>query len=146
AGVDVLGSAIEPAVGANVLLERGLGVLAVADGFQHLAQTNELVTDDLVVLIQSGLQDVALGQLQVTNALGPGGEDGAGHAAQTLAQVLQAGADGQAALAEGSLAAAVNDLQEQLAHSHVDGVAHQVGVQSFQDGLAGQDLASHSGG
>ena len=56
---------------------------------------------------------------------------------RTLAQVFQACADGQAVLGESGLAAAVDDLQEQLAHCHVDGVADQVGVQSFQDGLAG---------
>ena len=42
--------------------------------------------------------------------------------------------------------AAVDDLQEQLAHGGVDGVAHQVGVQRLEDGLAGQDLGGHGGG
>ena len=38
---------------------------------------------------------------------------------------------------------AVNDLQEQLTHSGIDGIAHQVGVQCLQNGLADQDLGSH---
>ena len=44
------------------------------------------------------------------------------------------------------LAAAVDDLQEQLPHSGVDGVAHQIGVQCLQKGLADEDLRCHSGG
>ena len=51
----------------------------MTDVLHHLAQTDELIADDLVVLIQSGLEDVALGQLQITDALLLGGEDGAGH-------------------------------------------------------------------
>ena len=147
--VDVLDTALlgrEAAVGTDVLLVGFLRVLAVADVFHHLAQADELIADDLIVLIQSGLEDVALGQLQVTDALGLGGEDGAGHRAQALAQVIQTSADGQAVLRESGLAAAVDDLQEQLTHSNVDGVADEVGVQRLEDGLAGQDLASHSGG
>ena len=38
--------------------------------------------------VQSSLEDVALGQLQITDSLLLGGEDGAGHGAQALAQVL----------------------------------------------------------
>ena len=70
--VDVLDSALlsrEAAVSADVLLVSFLRVHAMADCFQHFAQTDELIADDLVVLIQSGLEDVALGQLQVANAL-----------------------------------------------------------------------------
>ena len=70
--VDVLDSALlsrEAAVSADVLLVSFLRVHAMADCFQHFAQTDELIADDLVVFIQSGLEDVALGQLQVANAL-----------------------------------------------------------------------------
>ena len=77
--VDVLDSALlsrEAAVSADVLLVSFLRVHAMADCFQHFAQTDELIADDLVVFIQSGLEDVALGQLQVANALGLGGENG----------------------------------------------------------------------
>ena len=63
-----------------------------------------------------------------------------------LAQVLQAGADRQAVVGKRGSAAAADDLQEQLAHGHVDGVAHKVCVQRLQNGLAGQDLARHGGG
>ena len=52
----------------------------------------------------------------------------------------------QAVVGERGLGAAVDDLQEQLPHGGVDGVAHQVGVQRLQNGLAGQDLAGHGGG
>ena len=45
--------------------------------------------------------------------------------------------------AEGGLGAAVDDLQEQLAHGGIDGVAHKVGVQRFENGLADQYLGSH---
>ena len=38
-----------------------------------------------------------------------------------------------------------DNLQEELAHSGVDGIADEVGVQGLEDGLAGQDLRSHSG-
>ena len=118
----------------------------MTDVLHHLAQTDELIADDLVVLVQSGLEDVALGQLQIADALGLGGENGTGHGTQALAQVVQTSADRQAVLGEGGLAAAVDDLQEQLTHSNVDSVADEVGVQSLQNGLAGQDLTSHSGG
>ena len=50
------------------------------------------------------------------------------------------------AFGESGLGTAVNDLQEQFAHSGIDGVTDQVGVQSLQEGLADQDLGSHSGG
>ena len=66
--VDVLDSALlgrEAAVGADVLLVGFLRVLAVTDVLHHLAQTDELIADDLVVLVQSGLEDVALSQLQI---------------------------------------------------------------------------------
>ena len=46
-------------------------------------------------------------------------------AAQALAQVLQGSAHGQAVLGESGLGAAIDDLQEQLPHGGVDGIAHQ---------------------
>ena len=112
--VDVLDSALlgrEAAVGADVLLVGFLRVLAVTDVLHHLAQTDELIADDLVVLVQSGLEDVALGQLQIADALGLGGENGTGHGTQALAQVVQTSADRQAVLGEGGLAAAVEAKQ-----------------------------------
>ena len=82
----------------------------MTDILHHLAQLDELIADDLIVGIQSQLVDVALGQLQVTDALFLGGEDGAGHGAQALAQVIQTCADGQTVLRESGLAAAVDNL------------------------------------
>ena len=55
-------------------------------------------------------------------------------------------ADGEAVLGERALGAAVDDLQEQLAHGGVDGVADEVGVEGLEDGLADEDLGSHGGG
>ena len=58
----------------------------------------------------------------------------------------EGGTHGQAVLGERSLAAAVNDLQEQLAHGDVDGIAHQVGVERLKNGLAGENLGGHGCG
>ena len=98
------------------------------------------------VVVERHAGDVALGELEVTSALGLGAEHGADLGAQALAEVVEGGADGQAALGERGLAAAVDDLQEDLAHGDVDGVADEVGVEGLEDGLAGKDLGSHGGG
>ena len=58
----------------------------------------------------------------------------------------QTGTDGQTALRVSTLGASVNNLQEKFAHGGVDGIAHEVGVQSLEHGLAGQDFRSHGGG
>ena len=55
-------------------------------------------------------------------------------------------ADGQTALGESGLGAAVHDLEEELAHRRVDGVADEVGVESLQQGLAREDFRCHGGG
>ena len=123
-----------------------LGLLAGLDGVGELAEVQELEGDDLVMLVQRHAGDVALGELQVASTLGLGAEHGAHLGAQALAQVVQGGAHGQAALGERGLGAAVDDLQEDLAHGHVDGVADEVGVQRLEDGLTGKDLGSHGGG
>ena len=137
---------VQPICFDNAVWAYTLGTaIAVKRGLTDAAECAAAIGEGLEAFtIQSQLVDVALGQLQITDALLLGGEDGAGHGAQALAQVVQTCADGQTVLRESGLAAAVDDLQEQLAHCHVDGVAHQVGVQSFQNGLAGQDLACHS--
>ena len=145
-GVNILDRSVKLAVVALGLLQGGVGVVALLDEVHHLAQVHELVADDLVVLVEGHAGAVALGHLQVAGALGMGGEHGAHLASQALAQVLQGSAHGQAALGEGGLGAAIDDLQEQLPHGGVDGVAHQVGVQGLQDGLADEDLAGHGGG
>ena len=71
---------------------------------------------------------------------------GADLAPEPLAQVLEAGAYGEAALGEGRLRAAVDDLEEELAHCRVDRVANQVRIERLEDGLAGQDLGRHGCG
>ncbi len=43
------------------------------------------------------------------------------------------------------MAAAIDDLQEELAHSGIDGVANQVGIHRFKDGFAGQYFGGHGG-
>ena len=131
---------------AHGLLDGLCGVDAGLDRVGELAEVEELKAHDLVVLVDGHAGDVALGELEVARALGGGAVHGAHHGAQTLAKVVEAGADGQAVLGEGGLAAAVDDLQEQLAHGDVDGVAHEVGVQGLEDGLLGENLGGHGGG
>ena len=122
-------------------------IISRINGFTYVqTQFDEFIAGDQVVLIQSNPGDIALGHLQITGTLFSGGEHGTHLAAQALAQVLQRGADGQAALGESGLGTAVDDLQEQLPHGGVDGVAHQVGVQSLQQGLTDENLGSHGGG
>ena len=104
---------------------------------------HELVTDHLVVGIQSHAGAIALGHFEVARTLGQSAEHGADLRTQTLAQILQRCADGKTALRKGRLGATVNDLLEQLAHGGVDGVANEVGVQSLQNRLARENLRSH---
>ena len=146
ARIDILRGIGKAAVGADILFVGFLRILAVTDILHHFAQTHELIADGLAILIDGHLGDIALGELQIAHALGLGGKNGACHAAQALAQILQPRADGQAVVGKGRLAAAVHDLQKQLAHGHVDGVAHKIGIQGLQNRFAGQDLARHSGG
>ena len=146
ARVDVLDSVLPLAVVTHGAGDGLLGGLAGLDGVGELAEVQELEGDDLVAIIQSHAGDVALGELEVTSALGLGAEHGADLGTQALAEVVEGSADGQAALGECGLAAAVNDLQENLTHGNVDGVADEVGVEGLEDGLAGKDLGSHGCG
>ncbi len=114
-------------------------------GVHHGSQADELVADDLVIFVEREFGHVALGQFKIARALFVGAVHRAGHAAQALAQIFKAGADGQPVFGECGLGAAVYDLQEQLAHGHVDGIANQVGIQGFKNGLAGQNLGGHGG-
>ena len=132
ARVDVLGSVLPLTIVAHSASDGLLGGLAGLDGVGELAEVQELECDDLVLVVESHAGDVALSELEVTSALG-------------LGEVVEGGAHGQAALGERGLAAAVNDLQEDLAHSNVDGVADEVGVEGLEDGLTGKDLGSHGG-
>ncbi len=145
-GVDVLGSAVEAAIVTLRLFQRFIGIVALLDEVHHLAQIDELIADDQVLFVQSNAGHIALGHFQITGAFRAGGEHGAHLAPQALAQVFQGSAHCQAAFGERGLAAAVDDLQEQLPHSGVDGVAHQVGVQGFQNGLTDENFGGHSGG
>ena len=146
ARIDDLGGVVPLTIAAHGAVDGVLGVGASLDGVSELAEVQELEADDLVVLVQGKTGDVALGELEVTGALGGGAVGGAHHGAQTLAEVVEASADGQAVLGEGGLGAAVNDLQEELAHGDVDGVADEVGVQSLKNGLLREDLGGHGGG
>ena len=145
ARVDVLGSVLPLTIVAHSASDGLLGGLAGLDGVGELAEVQELERDDLVLVVESHAGDVALSELEVTSALGLGAEHGADLRAKALAEVVEGGAHGQAALGERGLAAAVNDLQEDFAHSNVDGVADEVGVEGLEDGLTGKDLGSHGG-
>ena len=118
----------------------------MADILQHLAQLYKLITDDLAFLIKSHFDNIALGHFHIADALELGGEHGSHLRTQAFTQILQAGADGQTVLRESGLAAAIGQLLKDLAHGDVDGVAHQVGVQAFQESFARQDLRRHSRG
>ena len=144
--VDVLRGVVELAVVTLGLLHCRGGLITLLDEVHHLAEVDEFVADDLVELVERDAGDIALGHLQIARALRLRGEHRADLAAQALAEVFHGSADGQAVLGERALGAAVDDLQEQLTHGGVDGVADEVGVQSFEDGLADEDLRSHGGG
>ena len=144
--VDVLRRAVPLTVMALGLFERGVGVVALLDEVHHLAEVDELIADDLVLRVERHSGAVALGHFEVARTLGDGAEHRADLAAQTLAEVLEGRADGETVLGEGGLGAAVDDLEEQLAHGGVDGIAHEVGVERLKNGLADEDLGRHRGG
>lgn len=77
-----------------------------------------------------------------TGTLLEGAVHGTNLAAETRFQVIQASADRQAVLRERRLGSAVYDLEEQFTHSRVDGIANEVRVECFKDGLADEDLTS----
>ena len=141
--VDVLGSVVPLTIVTLGLFERFVRIDTLFDEVHHLAEVDELVADDLVFLVERDAGAVALGHLEVTGTLFGGGEHRADLGAKALAEILEGRADSKAVLREGGLGAAVDDLQEQLAHGGVDGVANKVGVQRFENGLADQDLGSH---
>src|SRR5699024_1030281 len=146
ARVNNLYSVSYAAVLSGSFLQSSLGVVAVLDEIHHSSEVHILVADDLIVLIQSDAGYIAFCHLQVAGALLEGSVHGSDLGTKSLAQILQTRADGQTFLGEGALGTSVNDLQEQLSHSSVDGVAYQVSVQSFHDGQAGKDLRSHGCG
>ena len=146
AGINVLGGAVETAVGAGVLLDGLIGVYAFLDVLHHRAHLDVLVADDFVVFVEGELGDVAFCKLKVAGAFGEGAVEGARLRAEAFAEVFKAGADGQTAFGVGTLGAAIDDLEEEFAHGGVDGVAHQVGVEGLKHGLAGENLRSHSSG
>ena len=131
---------------ALCLLEGLGGFVTGLDEVHHLAEVDEFVADDLVVLVQGDLRAVAFSHLEVARTLRLGGEHGADLASQALPEVFHRSADGKSVFGERRLAAAVDDLKEQLAHGGIDGVADEVGVEGLENGLADQDLRCHSGG
>ncbi len=103
----------------------------------------EFVAAHLVVLVEEHASDVTLGQLQIARTFLFGAIERASLRNQTFAQVLETSTNHQATFTEGRLRATVDNLQEQFAHSRVNGIANQVGVQSFENGFAWQNFASH---
>ena len=88
------------------------------------------VADDFAVFVQRDFVDIAFGHLKVAGALLAGAVHGADLGAVAFAKVFEACADGEAVFGEGALGAAIDNLQEELAHCRVDGIANEVGSQS----------------
>ena len=105
---------------------------------------NELVTASLVVCIEVLFGDITLGQLEITSTFCLGREQCTCLRYKTLTQVFQTSTDSQTALRESRLCTAVNDLEEQLAHSSIDSIAYEVGIECLKDSLTYEDLACHS--
>ena len=137
-------SVCDSSILAGCFLQSVVSGHAALDEVHHLAEVDVLIADDLIVLIQRDLGDVAVGQLQITRSLRNGAVGGSDHGTGSLAQVLKAGADLQAILGECALSSAVDDLKEELSHGGVDSVADKVCVQGFENGKSGEDLRCHS--
>ena len=137
ARVDVFGSVLPLTIVAHSASDGLLGGLAGLDGVGELTEVQELERDDLVLVVESHAGDVALSELEVTSALGLGAEHGTDLRAKALAEVVEGAPTGRPPPGELDLAAAVNDLQEDLAHSNVDGVA-EVGVKGLEMVLPGR--------
>ena len=56
--IDVLRRAVKAAILADILLISSLRVHTVADIFHHLAKFDKLIADDLIVFVQSGLENL----------------------------------------------------------------------------------------
>jgi hypothetical protein len=107
---------------------------------------NELIADDFAFFVEGDLGNVAFRHFQIANAFGVGGVHGTNLRTETFTEVFETCADGQTVIRESRLRTTVNDLEEQLAHSGVDSVANEVGVERFKNGLAGKYLCCHSCG
>ncbi len=103
-----------------------------------LPSFHKLIAAHFVVFIESHLEDIAFGHFHIAGALEARAVHGADLRTQALAQVVQTGADGQPVFGESRLAAAIGQLLEDFTHGNVDGVAHQVGVQAFQQRFAAE--------
>ena len=104
---------------------------------------DKFVSDNLIFFIQRHTGNIAFGHFQIARPFGLCAKHSPGLTAHTFAQVIQAGTDWQSAFRKGSLAAAINDLEEQLAHGDVDGIADQIRIQRFQQSLARQYFRCH---
>ena len=113
---------------------------AFFDGFHHFAEVDEFIADDLVIFIECHAGNIAFGHFQIPRAFRFRTEHGTGLAAQAFAEVVQAGTDGEAAFGEGCLGTAVYNLEEELAHSHVDSIADQVCIEGFKKRFARKDF------
>ena len=120
-----------------------IGAHALANGFHHLTDLDKLIADYFVILVKSKLGNITLGQIKIPCALFSGCIGCSNHASETLAKVFETCADRKPIFRESTLASAVNDLKEQLAHCGVNCIAHEVSIERFEYGLAGEDLCGH---
>ena len=144
--VDILGSFGKSAVGALGLFICFIRLHALLDEVCHLAERNELIADNLIVLIESHSCAVAFRHLKITNALCLCAVHGTYHGACALAEIFHTCADYETALGESGLCASVYYLEEKLSHSGIDGVTYKVCIESLEDCFAGKDFSCHGGG
>lgn len=96
------------------------------------------------VCVKRDFCDVAFRHFEIARSFCDGGVHRADLTASAFAKVLESRADDKSAFGECGLRSAIDDLKEQFTHSGVDSVAHEVCVESFENGLARENLGSHS--
>jgi hypothetical protein len=143
-GVDCLGRVGETAVSSGRFFERFSRVHTLGRNiFEHDTDFDKFIADNFVVVVESQLRDIPFGRFEITSTLGACAVHRAGHTAKAFAQIFQGRTNLKSTFAEGRLGSTVGDLQEQFPHCRVDRVADQVGVERFEDRLAGQDFTGH---
>ena len=85
-GIDVLDAFLESAVAAGEFLQSFVGGHAGIDGVHHLAEVNEFVTYDGVVLVEGYAGDISFSHFQISHALFLGRVHGAHLRAEPLAE------------------------------------------------------------
>ncbi len=131
------------AVGAGAFCKSFVCVDAFFDHVHKHAELAELITDDLVVFVESDFGDVTFSHFEIAWSFGNGGVHRADLAAMAFAEVFETGTDDKTAFRECGLRSAVYDLQEKFTHSSVDCIAHKVGVECFENGFAGENFSRH---